>query len=47
MVRHRHSTMRKASDDENELTLLHGAELKVIKLRGVDRMSTMVKPAGI
>jgi S1-C subfamily serine protease len=34
-------------DDEIKLTLLHGAELKVVKLKGVDRMTTMVKPAGI
>jgi serine protease Do len=34
-------------DDEIKLTLLHGADLKVVKLKGVDRMTTMVKPAGI
>lgn len=34
-------------DDEIRLTLLHGADLKVIKLRGVDRMTTIKKPAGI
>jgi serine protease Do len=30
-----------------KLTVLQGAELKTLTLRGVDRMSTMVKPAGI
>ena len=34
-------------DDEIKLTVLHGADVKVITLRGVDRMTTMVKPAGI
>jgi serine protease Do len=34
-------------DDEIKLTLLHGSQLKVITLRGVDRMTTMAKPAGI
>jgi S1-C subfamily serine protease len=34
-------------EDEIRLTLLHGADLKVVRLRGVDRMTTMVKPAGI
>ena len=34
-------------DDEIKLTVLHGADVKVITLRGVDRMTTMVRPAGI
>ena len=34
-------------DDEIRLTVLQGADLKVIKLRGVDRMTTMKKPSGI
>lgn len=34
-------------DDEIKLTVLHGADLKVLRLRGVDRMTTMAKPAGI
>jgi serine protease Do len=34
-------------EDEIRLTLLHGTDLKVVRLRGVDRMTTMVKPAGI
>jgi len=34
-------------DDEIKLTVLHGADVKVITLRGVDRMTTMAKPAGI
>lgn len=34
-------------DDEIKLTVLHGADLKVISIKGVDRMTTMVKPAGI
>ncbi|MFO1244942.1 MAG: S1C family serine protease [Ramlibacter sp.] len=34
-------------DDEITLTVLQGAEVKTIKLKAVDRMSTMMKPAGI
>ena len=34
-------------DDEIRLTVLKGAEVKTITLRGVDRMTTMVKPGGI
>ena len=34
-------------DDEITLTVLKGADLKTIKLKAVDRMSTMQKPAGI
>ena len=34
-------------DDEITLTVLQGADLKTIKLKAVDRMSTMQKPAGI
>jgi serine protease Do len=34
-------------DDEIKLTVLHGSDLKVITLKGVDRMTTMAKPAGI
>lgn len=34
-------------DDEVSLTILQGADLKTLKLRGVDRMTTMLKPAGI
>jgi serine protease Do len=34
-------------DEEIRLTVLQGAEVKSITLRGVDRMTTMVKPAGI
>ena len=35
------------ADDEIILTVLQGVEVKTITLRGVDRMTTMVKPAGI
>ena len=35
------------ADDEIRLTVLQGAEVKTITLHGVDRMTTMVKPAGI
>jgi serine protease Do len=34
-------------DDEIQLTVLQGAEIKTITLKAVDRMSTMTKPAGI
>lgn len=34
-------------DDEIQLTVLQGADNKTITLRAVDRMSTMLKPAGI
>jgi serine protease Do len=34
-------------DDEMKLTVLQGAEVRTLTLHGVDRMSTMVKPAGI
>ena len=34
-------------DDEIELTVLQGAQVKTMTLRAVDRMSTMTKPAGI
>ena len=34
-------------EDEIKLTVLQGAEVKTFKLQGVDRMSTMIKPAGI
>ena len=34
-------------DSEISLTVLQGAEVKVIKLKTVDRMSTMTKPDGI
>ena len=34
-------------DDEVQLTVLQGADIKTITLRAVDRMSTMLKPAGI
>lgn len=33
--------------DEITLTVLQGAEVKTLRLRAVDRMSTMMKPAGI
>ena len=38
---------RAKPDDEVTLTVLQGAEVKTMKLRGVDRMTTMMKPAGI
>ena len=34
-------------DDEIQLTVLQGAEIRTITLKAVDRMSTMMKPAGI
>ncbi len=34
-------------DDEIKLTVLQGADLKNITIKAVDRMSTMMKPAGI
>lgn len=34
-------------DDEIRLTVLQGADIKNITLKGVDRMSTLMKPAGI
>ncbi len=34
-------------DDEIQLTVLQGAEIKTLTLKAVDRMSTMMKPAGI
>lgn len=34
-------------DDEIQLTVLQGAEIKTITLKAVDRMSTMIKPTGI
>jgi serine protease Do len=34
-------------EDEIKLTVLQGADIKVITLKAVDRMSTMRKPAGI
>jgi S1-C subfamily serine protease len=34
-------------DDEIELTVLQGAEIKRIVIKAVDRMQTMRKPAGI
>ena len=34
-------------DDEISLTVLQGADVKTLTLRGVDRMTTMVKPSGI
>ena len=38
---------REQPDGEITLTVLQGADLKTIKLKAVDRMSTMTKPAGI
>lgn len=38
---------RAKPDDEVRLTILQGADIKTLTLRGVDRMTTMVKPAGI
>ncbi len=35
------------ADDEIMLTVLQGAQVKTVTLRGVDRMTTMIKPAGI
>ena len=34
-------------EDEIQLTVLQGADIKVIRLRAVDRMKTMVKPGGV
>ena len=34
-------------DDEVKLTVLQGADVKTLTIRAVDRMSTMMKPAGI
>ena len=34
-------------DDEIQLTVLQGATLRQFTLRGVDRMSTLRRPAGI
>jgi serine protease Do len=34
-------------EDEIKLTVLQGADIKTLTLKGVDRMSTMLKPAGI
>jgi len=36
-----------APDAEIQLTVLQGADLKTITLRGVDRMSTLARPSGI
>jgi serine protease Do len=38
---------RPAPDGEVKLTVLQGADLKTITVKGIDRMTTMVKPAGI
>jgi len=38
---------RARPDDEVRVTLLRGEELRTITVRGVDRMTTMAKPAGI
>ncbi len=34
-------------DDEIDLTVMQGSEVRQVKLKAVDRMSTMVKPSGI
>ena len=34
-------------DSEISLTVLQGADVKTIKFKAVDRMTTMTKPAGI
>ena len=34
-------------DAEIELTVLQGAQTRTIRLRGVDRMQTLARPAGI
>jgi S1-C subfamily serine protease len=34
-------------EDEIRLTVLQGAEVKTFTMRGIDRMTTMMKPAGI
>jgi serine protease Do len=38
---------RNAPDGEVQLTVLQGADIKTITLKGVDRMTTMLKPGGI
>jgi serine protease Do len=38
---------RPAPDGEVKLTVLQGADLRTIEVKGVDRMTTMVKPDGI
>jgi serine protease Do len=38
---------RSKAEDEIRLTVLQGTEVKTITLRGMDRMTTMIKPAGI
>ena len=38
---------RTAPDGEVQLTVLQGADIKTITLKGVDRMTTMLKPGGI
>jgi serine protease Do len=38
---------RDSAEAEVALTVLQGADVKVIKLKAVDRMSTMTKPDGI
>ena len=38
---------RAKPDDEVKLTILQGSDIKILTLRGVDRMTTMMKPAGI
>lgn len=38
---------RAKPDDEVKLTILQGSDIKTLTLRGVDRMTTMMKPAGI
>ena len=38
---------RATPESEISLTVLQGADLKTITLKPVDRMSTMMKPAGI
>ena len=38
---------RAQPDSEISLTVLQGADVKTIKIRAVDRMTTMSKPAGI
>ena len=34
-------------DDEMSLTVLQGADLRTLRIKGVDRMTTMMKPSGI
>jgi len=38
---------RAKPDDEVKLTILQGSDIKNVTLRGVDRMTTMMKPSGI